>query len=202
MAWPNISCLPQGCDDMSPSHRSLSRYQVEHVVRSQLVAQEETGESVSSIFINIAPFSRAIAHVVSASRSRNSRYLRSFKRCLPFSYTFSVSLQSPVSLTATACRFNLSRWDAARNGCHHCAKTNVPPLMFTFESANSLWGRTCDPWSAAHTAGGSSGGVGSASRRGQRYHPSISSRLTSTFTTRRPSVSSVRSHAQQLPSTC
>ncbi|KAH9166728.1 amidase [Lactarius sanguifluus] len=40
------------------------------------------------------------------------------------------------------------------------AKTNVPQTLFAFESANPLWGRTLNPWSAAHTAGGSSGGEG------------------------------------------
>lgn len=38
------------------------------------------------------------------------------------------------------------------------AKTNVPQTLLAFESSNPLWGRTCNPWSAAHTAGGSSGG--------------------------------------------
>ncbi|KAI0259766.1 amidase signature domain-containing protein [Gloeopeniophorella convolvens] len=40
------------------------------------------------------------------------------------------------------------------------AKTNVPQTMLAFESVNPLWGRTLNPWSAAHTSGGSSGGEG------------------------------------------
>ncbi|KAI9440853.1 amidase [Lactarius indigo] len=40
------------------------------------------------------------------------------------------------------------------------AKTNVPQTLFAFESNNPLWGRTLNPWSTAHTAGGSSGGEG------------------------------------------
>lgn len=40
------------------------------------------------------------------------------------------------------------------------AKTNVPQTLLAFESVNPLWGRTLNPWSAAHTAGGSSGGEG------------------------------------------
>ena len=40
------------------------------------------------------------------------------------------------------------------------AKTNVPQTLLAFESANPLWGRTCNPWSTSHTAGGSSGGEG------------------------------------------
>ena len=40
------------------------------------------------------------------------------------------------------------------------AKTNIPQTLLAFESSNPLWGRTLNPWSAAHTAGGSSGGEG------------------------------------------
>ncbi|KZS94601.1 amidase signature enzyme [Sistotremastrum niveocremeum HHB9708] len=40
------------------------------------------------------------------------------------------------------------------------AKTNVPQTMLSFECANPLWGRTTNPWSSAHTSGGSSGGEG------------------------------------------
>ena len=40
------------------------------------------------------------------------------------------------------------------------AKTNVPQTLLAFESSNPLWGRTLNPWSTAHTPGGSSGGEG------------------------------------------
>ncbi|KAH9057421.1 amidase [Lactarius vividus] len=40
------------------------------------------------------------------------------------------------------------------------AKTNVPQTLLAFESVNPLWGRTLNPWSTAHTPGGSSGGEG------------------------------------------
>ena len=36
----------------------------------------------------------------------------------------------------------------------------MPQTLLAFESENPLWGRTCNPWSTAHTAGGSSGGEG------------------------------------------
>lgn len=39
-------------------------------------------------------------------------------------------------------------------------KTNVPQTLLAFESCNPLWDRTLNPWSTAHTAGGSSGGEG------------------------------------------
>ena len=37
-------------------------------------------------------------------------------------------------------------------------KTNVPQTMLAFECSNPLWGRSLNPWSHAHTPGGSSGG--------------------------------------------
>jgi amidase len=37
-------------------------------------------------------------------------------------------------------------------------KTNVPQTMMSFECSNPLYGRTLNPWSPAHTPGGSSGG--------------------------------------------
>ena len=38
------------------------------------------------------------------------------------------------------------------------AKTNVPQTLLAFECNNPLWGRTTNPFSVAHTCGGSSGG--------------------------------------------
>lgn len=38
------------------------------------------------------------------------------------------------------------------------AKTNVPQTLMFWECVNPTWGRTAHPRSAAHTAGGSSGG--------------------------------------------
>lgn len=38
------------------------------------------------------------------------------------------------------------------------AKTNVPQTMLNFECRNPAWGQTSNPYSAAHTCGGSSGG--------------------------------------------
>ncbi|KAF9041041.1 amidase signature enzyme [Hymenopellis radicata] len=37
-------------------------------------------------------------------------------------------------------------------------KTNVPQTMFAFECNNPLWGRSLNPYNAAYTCGGSSGG--------------------------------------------
>ncbi len=41
-------------------------------------------------------------------------------------------------------------------------KTNVPPLLADFQSNNSIFGRTNNPWNVKHTPGGSSGGAAAA----------------------------------------
>ncbi|VDC00957.1 unnamed protein product [Peniophora sp. CBMAI 1063] len=45
-------------------------------------------------------------------------------------------------------------------GAVQFVKTNVPQTLLAFECSNPLWGRALNPWSAAHTPGGSSGGEG------------------------------------------
>ena len=40
--------------------------------------------------------------------------------------------------------------------------TNCPELLMAYETDNLLFGRTCNPWSLEHTAGGSSGGEAAA----------------------------------------
>ncbi|MGO8739218.1 amidase family protein [Rhodoblastus sp.] len=42
------------------------------------------------------------------------------------------------------------------------AKTNVPRLTADFQTFNSLYGATCNPWDEARTPGGSSGGAAAA----------------------------------------
>ena len=39
-------------------------------------------------------------------------------------------------------------------------KTNIPQALMFWECVNPTWGRTLNPYSAAHTCGGSSGGEG------------------------------------------
>lgn len=40
--------------------------------------------------------------------------------------------------------------------------TNCPEFLMAYETDNLLYGRTCNPWSLAHSAGGSSGGEAAA----------------------------------------
>jgi amidase len=45
-----------------------------------------------------------------------------------------------------------------RAGAIPIARTNLPDLLFAFESDNLMFGATCNPYDAARTSGGSSGG--------------------------------------------
>jgi Asp-tRNA(Asn)/Glu-tRNA(Gln) amidotransferase A subunit family amidase len=47
-------------------------------------------------------------------------------------------------------------------GCVVVGKTNTPELGWKADTVNAVFGRTMNPWSLAHTAGGSSGGSAAA----------------------------------------
>lgn len=54
----------------------------------------------------------------------------------------------------------VARWRSA--GAVLLGKTNIPAYLDAADSANPVYGRTLNPWSPAHTAGGSSGGSAAA----------------------------------------
>jgi amidase len=54
----------------------------------------------------------------------------------------------------------IANWRKA--GAIFIGRTNVPPFSARFFTANELYGTTLNPWSAAHTPGGSSGGAAAA----------------------------------------
>ncbi|MCY1276017.1 Acylamidase [compost metagenome] len=49
-----------------------------------------------------------------------------------------------------------------RAGAVVIGRTNTPPYSFRWFTENSVYGRTCNPWSGGVTSGGSSGGAGAA----------------------------------------
>ena len=85
---------------------------------------------------------------------------------VPFSIKDSIELAGTVSTAGTLGRRNAppSTEDATlvarlrQAGAIPIARTNLPDLLFAFESDNLLFGATCNPYDAARTAGGSSGG--------------------------------------------
>jgi amidase len=54
----------------------------------------------------------------------------------------------------------IANWRKA--GAIFIGRTNVPPFSARFFTANELYGATLNPWSPAHTPGGSSGGAAAA----------------------------------------
>jgi amidase len=69
---------------------------------------------------------------------------------------------------APACRDYVAPRDAAvvrrlkRAGAVLLGKTNVPPYLADWQSANEVYGRTVNPHDAGRTPGGSSGGAAAA----------------------------------------
>ena len=105
---------------------------------------------------------RAMAEARAADRARPRGPLHG----VPFSIKDSIELAGTVSTAGTIGRRGAapSTADATlvarlRNGgAIPIAKTNLPDLLFAFESDNLLFGRTNNPYDLARTAGGSSGG--------------------------------------------
>ena len=85
---------------------------------------------------------------------------------VPFSIKDSIEVSGTVSTAGTAGRRRAepSRCDATvvarlkNAGAIPIAKTNLPDLLFAFESDNLLFGRTNNPYDVTRTSGGSSGG--------------------------------------------
>src|SRR5262249_19871451 len=85
---------------------------------------------------------------------------------VPFTIKDSIEVAGTATTTGTAGRRNAppSTQDAelvarlCRAGGVPLAKTNLPDLLFAFESDNLIFGRTNNPYDLAHTSGGSSGG--------------------------------------------
>src|SRR2546428_4953778 len=50
-------------------------------------------------------------------------------------------------------------------------KTNVPPMLADWQSANAIYGRTNNPWDLGRSPGGSSGGAGAAMAAGPSALP-------------------------------
>ena len=85
---------------------------------------------------------------------------------VPFSIKDSLELAGTVCTAGTLGRRGAapSTEDATtvarlrQAGAIPIAKTNLPDLLFAFESDNLLFGKTCNPYDVSRTSGGSSGG--------------------------------------------
>jgi len=108
----------------------------------------------------LADSAMAAAAVADASEPRGPLH------GVPFSIKDSLELAGTVATAGTLGRKNAppSTEDAAsverlrRAGAIPIAKTNLPDLLFAFESDNLIFGATRNPYDTARTPGGSSGG--------------------------------------------
>jgi amidase len=104
------------------------------------------------------------AKAVDAKRARGGR-LRLFEG-VPFSVKDSIEVAGTICSAGTLGRRNAARsqQDATvvgrlrAAGAIPLARTNLPDLLFAFESDNLIFGRTNNPYDLSRTSGGSSGG--------------------------------------------
>jgi amidase len=75
---------------------------------------------------------------------------------------------TPTTFGVPAYRDNIAKRNALAvdrllaAGANIFGKTNVPPWLADAQSANEIYGRSCNPWNLAHSPGGSSGGAAAA----------------------------------------
>jgi amidase len=109
---------------------------------------------------------RALAEARSADQSQARGEIRGPLHGVPFSIKDSIELEGTVCTAGTVGRSGApaSPEDATlvarlrKAGAIPIARTNLPDLLFAFESDNLLFGRTNNPYDASRTCGGSSGG--------------------------------------------
>ena len=108
----------------------------------------------------------ALDDAARADRELATGNLRGPLHGVPFSIKDSIELAGTRCTAGTLGRKNApkSAADATlvarlrRAGAIPIARTNLPDLLFAFESANLIYGQTNNPYDAARTSGGSSGG--------------------------------------------
>ena len=109
---------------------------------------------------------RALDDAAAADRELASGALRGPLHGVPFSIKDSIEQAGTRCTAGTWGRRNaaLSTADATlvtrlrRAGAIPIARTNLPDLLFAFESANLIFGQTNNPYDVTRTCGGSSGG--------------------------------------------
>ena len=108
----------------------------------------------------------ALKDAAAADRELAAGELRGPMHGVPFSIKDSIELAGTRCTAGTLGRRDaaLSTTDATlvarlrRAGAIPIARTNLPDLLFAFESANLIYGQTNNPYDVSRTCGGSSGG--------------------------------------------
>src|SRR5581483_10595303 len=144
-------------------------------IRNRQVSSVELMEAHLAQIRRINPQINAVVEVLAgeamAAAQQADAKLSAGKPCgplhgVPFSIKDSIDVQGTKCTAGTLGRKNaapaehdatlVARLRAA--GAIPIAKTNLPDLLFAYESDNYIYGRTNNPYDLARTSGGSSGG--------------------------------------------
>jgi amidase len=136
----------------------------EELIRLHLARIDEINPSLNAVVDLLREPALLEAKAVDRRRAAGEA-LRPFEG-VPFSIKDSIEVEGTVCSAGTWGRRNaapsaqdatlVARLRAA--GAIPLARTNVPDLLFAFESDNLIYGRTNNPYDLSRTAGGSSGG--------------------------------------------
>src|SRR5271165_4565451 len=150
---------------------SLSATQQAKLIRERKISSEELIEAYLVRIAEINPALNAATEVfadraLTEARDAGRSAIPGPLHGVPFSIKDSLELSGVVCTAGTMGRGNAapSTSDAAliaslrAAGAIPIAKTNLPDLLFAFESDNLLFGRTNNPYDVTRTSGGSSGG--------------------------------------------
>src|SRR5271165_465775 len=150
---------------------SLSATQQAKLIRERKISSEELIEAYLVRIAEINPALNAATEVfadraLTEARDAGRSAIPGPLHGVPFSIKDSLELSGVVCTAGTMGRGNAapSTSDAVliaslrAAGAIPIAKTNLPDLLFAFESDNLLFGRTNNPYDVTRTSGGSSGG--------------------------------------------
>ena len=136
----------------------------EELIRAHLEQIERVNPGLNAVVEVLEQDALRTAKLVDAKRARGGR-LRLFEG-VPFSVKDSIEVAGTICSAGTLGRHNAARsqQDATvvgrlrAAGAIPIARTNLPDLLFAFESDNLIFGRTNNPYDLGRTSGGSSGG--------------------------------------------
>jgi amidase len=150
---------------------SLSAVQQASLIRQRKISSVELIEAHLRRITELQPSLNAVTEVLRERALADARRADDMEATgplhgVPFSIKDSIEVAGTVSTAGTTGRVGASAAmeDAtlvARlrvAGAIPIAKTNLPELLFAFESDNNTFGRTANPYDVSRTAGGSSGG--------------------------------------------
>jgi amidase len=134
------------------------------LVRAHLEQIATVNPQINAVVDLLADKALATAHACDESLALGER--TGPLEGVPFSIKDSIEVEGRLCTAGTLGRrrAEVSAWDATlvarlrRAGAIPIAKTNLPDLLFAFESDNLLFGATRNPYALDRTSGGSSGG--------------------------------------------